>query len=107
MSEKQERKITIEKELATHIEGEVARQLKTKHLTEKAIVADVEEFQEKLRLHHKVIYAALVFFGVVLIWYGLWTVIPDIPVVKNPLLAMPVGAVILAATGAWYRKTAG
>lgn len=85
----------------------MARQVKTKHLTEKAILADVENFQENLRLHHKIFYAALVFFGLVLLWCGLWTLIPHIPVVKNPIAAIFVGMAILALTGTLYRKLAG
>lgn len=96
-----------EKEISAQIGEEVSRQLKTKHLTEKTMLADVEKFQEKFRTHHKVIYGTLVFFGVVLVWYGLWTVIHDIPGLKNPIIAMLVGMAILALTGTWYKKFVG
>ena len=97
----------VEKEIAAQIREEVAHQLKRKHITEKAMLADVEKFQENFRIYHKVIYGVLVFFGVVLVWYGLWTVMPDIPGLKNPFIAMLVGMAILALTGTWYKKFVG
>lgn len=105
--ENREGKRMVEKEVAAQIGEEISRQIKTKHLTEKAMLADVEKFQENFRTYHKVLYGALVFFGVVLVWYGLWTVIPDIPGLKNPIVAVLVGMAILVSTGTWYKKFVG
>jgi hypothetical protein len=83
---------------------EVTRYQKAEsHLSEK-LTSEVNRFDQNLKLHHKIIYGALVFLGVVLIWYGLWDIVGVIPILKNPYVAAVTGIIILALTGTFYKK---
>lgn len=57
-----------------------------------------------LKFHHKVIYALLVFLGLVLVWYGLWSIISIIPVLNKPFVALATGIIVLVLTGAFFKK---
>lgn len=96
----------IDKKYAHHIRGEVARQLEGLNFTRK-ITSEITGIQENLKLHHKILYAALVFFGLVLIWSGAWDLIEITPVLKKPVFALVIGVAILASTRTLYKKLAG
>jgi len=100
------RKGEIDKDVAHHIRGEVARQLETQNLTRK-IAREITGLQENLQLHHKILYGILVFFGLVLIWYGAWYLVGITPVLKVPFVALIVGVVLLVSTRTLYKKLAG
>ena len=79
------------------------------------ILVDVREtllallFKEKgylrqLKLHHKIIFAFLVFFGLNLVWYGMWEIVSKLPILKNPVAALICGAIILIVTGYFYEN---
>jgi len=57
-----------------------------------------------LKFHHKVIYALLVFLGLVLVWYGLWSIISVIPILNKPFVALATGIAVLVLTGAFFRE---
>ncbi|MFP4171046.1 MAG: hypothetical protein ACLFUV_08520 [Methanomassiliicoccales archaeon] len=61
------------------------------------------DFREDLSTHHKVAFTGLIFFGVVLIWYGLWFLVSEIPFLKNPIVATGLGLLILFLTGYYYK----
>lgn len=96
----------IDKDVAHHIRGEVAHQLEKLNLTRK-ITGEITGLQENLRLHHKILYGILVFFGLVLIWYGAWYLVGITPVLKVPFIALIVGVLLLVSTRTLYRKLAG
>ncbi|MFO8143627.1 MAG: hypothetical protein R6T78_03000 [Dehalococcoidales bacterium] len=96
----------IDGKYAHHIRGEVARQLESLSFTGK-ITSEIIGIQENLKLHHKILYAALVFFGLVLIWSGAWDLIEITPVLKKPVFALIIGVSILASTRTLYKKLAG
>ena len=91
---------------AHHIRGEVARQIEGLNFTQK-ITSEITGIQENLKLHHKILYGALVFFGLVLIWSGAWDLIEITPVLKKPVFALIIGVAILASTRTLYKKLAG
>ena len=93
----------IDRHLALHIEREVARQVESLSLTGKAR-AEVRELQQRLKLHHKIAYGSMVFLGVLLMWYGAWTAIATVPILKNPAVALVTGMVLLGLTGVLYNK---
>ena len=100
------RKGGIDKDVAHHIRGEVNRQLETLNLTRK-ITGEITGLEENLRLHHKILYGSMVFFGLVLIWYGAWYLVGITPVLKIPFIALIVGVVLLVSTRTLYKKLAG
>ncbi len=54
--------------------------------------------RKDLQFHHKILFVTLVFIGLVLCWYGVWSLVGEIPVIKNPLVALIVGVLILWLT---------
>ena len=63
-----------------------------------------KRFMDKFKLHHKIFFAFLVFFGINLVWYGMWEVITYVPLLRNPIVAIIVGAFILITTGYFYEN---
>ena len=69
---------------------------------EHAVIKETHQFQRKLQRHHRMIYALLTFIGIVFLWYGVWTLISEIPGLDNPYLAIGIGLVILLVLGQFY-----
>jgi hypothetical protein len=63
-----------------------------------------KSYVNHLKLHHKIIFACLVFFALNLLWYGMWEIISKLPIIKNPIVALSCGALILIATGFFYES---
>lgn len=73
--------------------------------TSQAIAQDIAHMQTRLKTHHKIIYVSLVFFGVVLVWYGLWTLLGDWALIRqHPTIALVAGILLLTATGQFYKE---
>lgn len=68
------------------------------------VIDDVVEVQKNFRLHHKVLYTLSIFTGVVLVWYGFWDIVPMVPILNNPFVAIACGFAILAATSSFFRE---
>lgn len=68
------------------------------------MAASMLKTREGLRLHHKILYTACTFFGVVLVWYGLWDIVTAIPFLDNPLVALTVGVGLLFFTGTFFKE---
>jgi hypothetical protein len=68
------------------------------------VFRDILTVREDLEAHHKVIYVLLVFFGMVLVWYGVWGIVAVFPVLKNPVAAFFAGVAVLFFTGTFYRR---
>ena len=96
----------IDRHLARHVEGEVTRQLESLNLTRK-IWGELQEAQQGLKLHHKIAYGTMVFLGVMMLWYGTWGIIAQIPIIKGPPVALATGVALLALTGVLYSKLTG
>jgi hypothetical protein len=65
---------------------------------------DILTVRGDLQAHHKIIYVLLVFFGMVLVWYGVWGIVSVFPVLKNPVAAFFAGIAVLFFTGTFYRR---
>ena len=63
-----------------------------------------KRYMDNFKLHHKIIFAFLVFFGINLVWYGMWEIISYLPLLRNPIVAILVGAFILITTGYFYEN---
>lgn len=61
-------------------------------------------YMDKLKLRHKITFAFLVFFGINLLWYGMWGIVEEIPFLNNPIVSLIIGAIILVATGYFYEN---
>lgn len=62
-------------------------------------IEDLFRIRKDLKIHHKIIFVSLVFLGLVLTWYGVWTAIAEIPYIQQPLVALVLGVVVLVLTG--------
>ena len=70
------------------------------------IMGDInEKLMRKLKRRHHAIFAFVVFIGAVFLWYGIWTIISEIPIISNPYIATILGIIILFATGMYYENT--
>ncbi len=65
---------------------------------------DILTVRGDLQAHHKILYVLLVFFGMVLVWYGVWGIVAVFPVLKNPVVAFFTGVAVLFFTGTFYRR---
>lgn len=72
---------------------------------EQQLVKNNKKIMKKFKLRHKIIFAAVVFFGAVLLWYGLWSLISEIPFLNNPFVSIGVGLGLLLGTGMYYDNT--
>ena len=90
---------------AHHIEPH--QQRKRKPEVKKSIrilIAKEKSYMNKFKLRHKIIFAFLVFFGINLLWYGMWMIVSDIPWLNHPIVALIAGAIILIVTGYFYEN---
>ncbi len=74
-------------------------------VAEKIVIRENKRVMRELKLHHKMLFAFIVFFAAVLLWYGIWTIISDIPIINNPYVASVLGVFILVITGSYYSNT--
>jgi hypothetical protein len=61
-------------------------------------------YVNQFKMHHKITFAFLVFFALNLLWYGMWQIISTLPILKNPIIAVIVGTIILFITGYFYEN---
>lgn len=61
-------------------------------------VSELFRVRRRLKLHHKILYIAMVFVGLNLCWYGVWTTIEKIPFLNIPLIAILAGIGLLILT---------
>lgn len=64
-----------------------------------------KQMMRRLKRRHRMAFASLVFIGVSFLWYGVWTIISDIPILSNPYIATVIGVIILVGTGMYYENT--
>ena len=55
--------------------------------------------REGLKTHFKILYIAMVFTGMALVWYGIWKGVQSMPIISNPIVAIAIGLVLLGLTG--------
>lgn len=60
--------------------------------------------RQDLKARHAILYVALAFLGSTLCWYAVWKIVQAVPVLRNPIVALIAGVVLLGVT-AGYRKT--
>ncbi|WP_047865862.1 hypothetical protein [Rubrobacter aplysinae] len=94
-----------EDELVRQVGDEMEQRLRSGRLGE--IEAEAEEARRDIQVHHRLIYGSAVFFAIVLMWYGLEEIIPEIPVINTGPGAVIVGAIILVLSGSFFRSLFG
>lgn len=55
--------------------------------------------RETLQTRFKILYIAMVFVGMSMVWYGIWKGIQLIPFISNPVVAILIGLTLLLLTG--------
>ena len=63
-----------------------------------------KDYMNDFKYRHKITFAFIVFFGINLVWYGMWTIISELPILKDPVISLILGAIILIATGYFYEN---
>lgn len=62
-------------------------------------VGDLFKVRQDLSRLRKALYIGVVFTGLVLVWYGVWTAVGHIWPLSEPPVAIIVGVLLLLATG--------
>ena len=70
----------------------------------KVLLSKEKQYANQFKLHHKIIFAFVVFFSINLLWYGMWEIISRLPIISNPIIALISGAIILIASGFFYEN---
>jgi hypothetical protein len=60
---------------------------------------DLFRIRRDLSILHKAAYIGIVFLGLVLAWYGVWTAVSEIWPLNNPAVATVAGVLLLIITG--------
>lgn len=63
-----------------------------------------KRYMNDFKLHHKILFAFIVFFAINLVWYGMWDIVSMLPILSNPVVALIVGGIILIGTGYFYEN---
>lgn len=63
-----------------------------------------KRYMSRAKIRHKIIFAFVVFFAINLVWYGMWDIISDLPIISNPIVAIITGSIILIITGYFYEN---
>ena len=69
-----------------------------------SLQAKEKYYIKRMKLRHKIIFAFVVFFGINLVWYGMWGIVGDIPFLNKPIVSLIIGAIILIVTGFFYEN---
>lgn len=102
-----EQGVSLDDASISKIARELQRRDKRRHARRNlmdVLFKDILTVRDDLQLHHKILYVFLVFFGMVLVWYGVWGIIAVFPVLKNPIVAFFAGVAVLFFTGTFYRR---
>ncbi|MDT8285167.1 MAG: hypothetical protein RQ767_06535 [Thermovirgaceae bacterium] len=102
---KPDRKVVLDDDSVERIADAVSRKPRAGARSFGEIISSgLGQISSDLKFHHKVIYALLVFLGLVLVWYGLWSIISVIPLLNKPFVALATGITVLVLTGAFFRE---
>lgn len=63
-----------------------------------------KRYMDAFKYRHKITFAFIVFFAINLVWYGMWTIVSDLPLLKDPVISLILGAIILIGTGYFYEN---
>jgi hypothetical protein len=68
------------------------------------LILKEKTYVSRFKVHHKISFAFVVFFAINLLWYGMWDIVSEIPILSNPFVALITGAIILIGTGYFYEN---
>jgi hypothetical protein len=72
---------------------------------EEKIADESKRIRNLLRRRYRMLYALVAFLGVSLLWYGMWTIISEWPIISNPYIASALGILILLVLGVFFKNT--
>ena len=67
-------------------------------------LVQIKEFRRKFDQRFHLVYIFAAFTGVILVWYALWTIISEIPIIENPYVAGGLGIAILLVLGKFFDR---
>jgi hypothetical protein len=87
--------------MAEHPDAEQAHKHKKppRHHHHTVGVTDMLRMREGLKTHHKLLFVAVAFVGLNFCWFGVWNAIADTPFIRNPLIAVIIGLILMRLTG--------
>ena len=65
---------------------------------------EIKEFRRKFDRRFHLLYTLIAFVGITLVWYAVWTIVSDIPIISNPYVAGALGLVILLLLGKFFDR---
>lgn len=113
VSQKVEEKIgeTIEQtqqQMSEQIKGELGKEVsrQVSRRIEKIMGDGFLKMQQGIQ-KYRLIYGVFVVMGFLLFWYGAWQIIPLIPILREGVVALLIGFLLLIVSGALYYKLVG
>lgn len=67
-------------------------------------LVQLKEFRRKFDQRFHLVYIFFAFTGVTLVWYALWTIVSEIPIIANPYVAGGLGLLILLILGKFFDR---
>lgn len=64
----------------------------------------LKEFRRKFDRRFHLLYTLIAFIGITLVWYAVWTIVSDIPIISNPYVAGALGLIILLLLGKFFDR---
>ena len=74
-----------------------------KKLEQKAI-KKTHQWRYKFNKKHHFLYVFIAFIGLTMVWYAVWTIISDIPIINNPYVSGGLGLLILLILGKFFNR---
>lgn len=71
---------------------------------EKVAHGKAEKWRKNFDRRHHYIYIFIAFIGVTMVWYAVWTVVSELPILNNPWVAGGVGLAILLMLGKFFDR---
>lgn len=57
----------------------------------------------RFRLHHKLIFSLVGIIGIIMVWRGVWTLFDNTPLLKDPLISIIIGFILVAFSGFFFK----
>ncbi len=67
-------------------------------------LAEIKEFRRRFDKRYHLLYIFVAFIGLTLVWYAIWTIVSEIPVISNPYVAGVLGFAILLLLGKFFDR---
>jgi hypothetical protein len=88
---------TTQQEKSTHLESPLQR-------LKQRLINKTQEWRKKFSRRHHYLYIFIAFIGVTMVWYAVWDIISETPIINNPWVAGGIGLAILLILGKFFDR---